>query len=116
MTAPIRSGCPSREHSPEFATVVDWLAGNGIDEWVPREPTFTVAGDEITYTAYVYEDDQRGWDASKMAVGRDFDVLTEERTVPLRVPPTEQVRAAFAALADGDEAYRAALHESSEAP
>lgn len=78
---------------PELNEVLDWLAANGIDEWLPERPTITIdyGLSQITYTAFQFTG-ERGWDVANLASHRD-DIHTEERTVPLLVSPTDRIRA-----------------------
>lgn len=74
-----------------YAEVYDWLAANGIDEWLPENPTVTIAGDRLTYTAFRFRG-ERGWDVEKIVFNPETGMLTEDRTVPLVVPPTDRIR------------------------
>jgi hypothetical protein len=63
-------------------------------------------------------DGPRGYGAEQIRVidhgwrnGRRYDLATEDRSIPLVQPPTDEVRAAFAALGKGDKPLRAALIE-----
>lgn len=80
--------------SPPFKAANDWLEANGVSEWIPENPTISVVGDQLTYTAFRFEGDRRGFD-TKAIVVIGLDVATEDRTVPLRLPLTDVVREAF---------------------
>lgn len=101
--------------------IYDWLEANGITEYLPEHAEVRVdtkAG-TLTYTSFVWNDDarrgfnsdiaatcddlsERVWDiARKAGLGptvdsKDHREITEMRTVPLRVPPTDRVRRLFA--------------------
>lgn len=77
-----------------YAAAYDWLAANGIDEWLPEGGTIKVKGGRITYTAFQFEGGRRGYDGADIVVKGDV-AATEQRTVPLVVPLTDKVRAAF---------------------
>lgn len=86
--------------SADEAVVYDWLAANGVDEWLPQRPAFHVEGGDtptLTYTSYLWSG-ERGWDAEHIARREDLgdrgDTLTELRTVPLLVAADDRVRAA----------------------
>lgn len=86
---------------PEFNDVdIDevyaWFFRNNVSEWLPENFETTVTGGQITYTAWVWQVDPdgnslRGWDKAHM------NLRTESRTVPLRFPLDDVVRASFAA-------------------
>lgn len=78
------------------AVVYDWLAANGVNEWLPENPIVEIdpTAGTIRYTAFVW-DGPRGWDADHMRVVGN-DVAREWRTVPLLVPPSRDVVAAAA--------------------
>lgn len=84
----------------DAAVICDWLAANGIREWVPENLSVHVdtSGDPLlTYTSHLWRG-ERGWDGGNIAVrGEGEDRLTEVelRTVPLLMPPDDAVRAAF---------------------
>lgn len=96
----VKSRCPHRDHSPEFAIVCDWLAANGIDEWLPEQPTFLVQDEpfkkRIIYRGWKF-DGERGYDVNSIAEGY-ARLLEEDRIVPLLEPVTDEVRAAFRVL------------------
>lgn len=77
-----------------YVAAYDWLAANGIDEWLPAHAAITVRRGQITYTGFQFENGRRGYDASAILVRGD-DAVTEERTVPLVVSLTDKARAAF---------------------
>lgn len=111
MATAIKSTCPHRDDSPEFATVCDWLAANGIDELIPEDPTFMVIDDRIVYRAFQFKDGQRGHDPAMLADAH-LRLLEEDRTVPLQSPVTDEVRAAFDALESRESSqYRSFLVE-----
>lgn len=80
---------------PHYAEVYDWLALNGINEWLPQGPTLDIRGDRLTYTAFVWNG-PRGWDSSHIAMRRG-EAPVERRTVPLLVPLTARIRELLAA-------------------
>jgi hypothetical protein len=91
-----------RNSTPDIAAIYDWLLANGVDEMLPERPTITIdeAAGAITYTAFVW-DGPRGWDANnwRLTPANDgaHDVVTEMRTVPLRVTPDGRVADLFRA-------------------
>ncbi len=108
-----RSTCPQRnQYGPAFKLVCDWLATNGIDEVVPEQPTFEVNNTErhIIYRAFQFIDGQRGHDLGKLRTGH-FDILVEDRVVPLVEPLSPTVRDAFQRLEDEGGRLRATLIE-----
>lgn len=72
-------------HGP-VAAVYDWLAANGIREWLPENPVIVVADNRIVFSAFVWTGPP-GWDPQH--IHPDFDTVT--RTVPLQVPPSPRV-------------------------
>lgn len=94
------------------AIVDDWLATNGIDEFIPSHPTFEVDNTRkrIIYRAFKFENDERGHDPTKLLVGHS-SALEADRITPLLNPLTPMVRDAFQELEDGDEICRATLLE-----
>ncbi|MER7280417.1 hypothetical protein ABT369_38870 [Dactylosporangium sp. NPDC000244] len=110
------------EDRSDLPTVMDgairpayhWLAANGVTEWLPERPRIDISNGTIRYTAYVWNDDaERGFNARWLLVGDSIsaerakqiiakgrlklgDPVIEVRTVPLRVPLTDDARAAFA--------------------
>lgn len=115
MTTAVKSKCPTRDSSPEFATVCDWLAANGIDEWLPEDPTFVVQDEHvkrIVYRGFQFDGDERGYDLDKISAGY-VQVLHEDRSVPLLAPVTDAVRAAFDVLENSDPKHQAFLVETS---
>jgi hypothetical protein len=96
--------------------VYDWCEANGITEWLPPASTFRVAGDQLTYTSFVWNDGvERGFN-SNMACNVDAGLpkrvqaiarvsgidcshtaepILDERTVPLRAPVTPRIRELF---------------------
>ena len=77
-----------------LVTVYKWLAANGVEEWLPNEPTIEVTDTELTYDAFVWQTQvQRGFNAS-MLCGRDGYPMVKPRTVPLLEPPSLGVLAA----------------------
>lgn len=94
----------------EQATALAWLRANGIDELIPADLIVVVDDDTIVYRAFQFEDGQRGHDASKIA-DKVFTLMIEDRRVPLVVPPSDEVRAAFAALENVDTSDRSMLLE-----
>lgn len=78
-----------------FAAGYDWLAANGVNEWLPEQPVIEIdrpAG-TLRYTAYQWSG-PRGWDAEHLRLIGD-DVAREWRTVPLVVPPDDKTIAAL---------------------
>lgn len=76
-----------------LATVYDWLAANGIEEYLPDNPRLTIDGGTLTYTSYVWPvDSNRGWDLEPV----EHLHLTHPRTVPLVEPMPDEVRAILA--------------------
>lgn len=75
--------------------IFDWLAANGVDEWLPEHPQFVTRGrpgsGTLTYTAYVW-DGPRGWDSSHIRRADEGGAVTELREVPLLQEPSEDVR------------------------
>lgn len=67
--------------------VYDWLAENGVNEWLPENPRIVVAGQQIVFTAFVWVKGPAGWDHEHMHP--DMDTIT--RTVPLLKPPPPAV-------------------------
>ncbi|MEU8023779.1 hypothetical protein AB0B88_16340 [Micromonospora haikouensis] len=82
---------------PPYNELYDWLAANGIDEWLPESPTFVInpAAGTLTYTGHAWTG-PRGWDPQHMASSPGGDVI-ERRTVPLLAPPTDRIRELCAA-------------------
>jgi hypothetical protein len=78
--------------APHFRILYDWLAANGIDEWIPEDPLIQVVGGEIRYQSFVW-DGARGWDIDSIVVD-DYGPLFEERRVPLVRPADDLVLAA----------------------
>lgn len=74
---------PDFSHAPEVVGIYEWLAANGVDEWLPEHPAITInqQTSTITYTAFVWTG-PRGWDMDHTLGDRDGP-LTERRTVPL---------------------------------
>jgi len=77
---------------PHYATVDAWLEANAISEWLPRYPEIQVGDGTITYTAYAYGQAPRAKTGSFLCANRE--PVIEIRTVPLRAPLTDEVRAA----------------------
>lgn len=97
MTTLVRSNSPIRDKSADVALVCDWLATNGIDEFLPGQPTFMVRDDQIIYQAFKFKNDRRGYDPADLIDGH-VSLLEEDRIVPLLAPVTDDVRAAFECL------------------
>lgn len=76
---------------PPFDELYDWLALNGVDEWLPEGPTFTIKDGALTYTAYVWNG-PRGWSGERIVVDGKGKAAVEQRTVPMVVPPTPRIR------------------------
>lgn len=87
----------AKRDSAEYLVVRDWLAANGIDEFLPEDPTFMVIDDQIVYRGFQFKNDRRGHDPEMLAEAY-LRILEEDRTVPLAVPLADAVRAAFDAL------------------
>lgn len=93
----------SRTSRPELSPpaakhLYDWLAKNGIDEWIPAYPKIVVSGGQLTYTAFAFSG-PRGYDAEHIALTPDkTDVEYEMRTVPLLVMPDAETIAAAKAV------------------
>lgn len=110
------AGKPER-FTAEEKTVIDWMLANGVDEWLPWQPSFHVEGGPtptLTYTAHMWTG-SRGWDPEHIARansnlnGGGQEMPTELRTVPLLVAPDDAVRAACRAqnlLLSGDGGNR----------
>lgn len=100
------------QYGPEFTLVSDWLATNGIDELIPENPVIEVNNTEqhIIYRAFQFIDGRRGYDLSALKTGYT-DILIEDRTVPLIVPLTVEVRDAFQYLEDHGGDVHATLVE-----
>lgn len=86
--------------SAAYNTVLDWLAANGVDEWLPQQVNVLVDEPEgtLTYTAFPW-DGERGWDPEH--IGDDAfgdDPRLDTRTVPLQVVPDPLVVAAVDAV------------------
>ncbi len=94
---------PSGVFTAEQEELLDWLAANGIDEYVPEDTTFDIVDGQISYTSFVWsEGHERGWDRHiKVTTDDDptaeHDTVYETRTVPLREPVTDRIRNLFAA-------------------
>ncbi len=94
------------------AEVYGWLRANGVDELIPHNPTITVGGGQLSFTAYEW-DGPPGWDYNRVKRKKEQDVaLHVERTVPLVRPVTPRLRQLAAELAD-DELCRFRLVEVS---
>lgn len=91
--------------NPHAAAVYDWLEANGVHELLPADPKITVAGGDITFTAFVWRDDQvdRWVLADEQFTGPQFKPVTQLRSVPLMVPVPEAVRVAATAFADDED-------------
>lgn len=75
----------------------DWLARNGVDEWLPENPTITIEDGSLTYTSYRWSG-PRGWDVENIERTDDkAGLMAEDRTVPLVVPPDDRTIAAMRA-------------------
>lgn len=66
--------------------VYDWLAANGVNEWLPEYPAIVVGPSRITFTSFVWLG-RPGWDAEHMHPAGD----TLTRSVPLVVSPSSEV-------------------------
>jgi hypothetical protein len=74
----------------------EWLAANGIAEWIPYEPVFHVHDGQLTYTSYLWAEGRRGWDPEQFEwPDPGAEPPTELRTVPLLAPLTDAARASF---------------------
>lgn len=86
------SGRPDVE---AVAEVYDWLALNGVSEWLPPNPVFTIRGGRLIYTSYLWAG-PRGWDINGVATvtgsGGQSEPATHLQEVPLLVAPTDRVR------------------------
>lgn len=88
---------------PDFAgpykVAADWLAANGIDELIPRNPEITITlhpdgTGTITHSAYRWIG-ERGWDDNAVDWDGSVDPDGDTHTVPLVVMPSEEVRRAL---------------------
>ncbi len=79
----------------DLKATYDWLKANGVDEWLPEQPTITVdkAANTLTYDAFGWEG-ARGWDGGNIAVDNDGNVVTERRFVKLVQVPDANIIAA----------------------
>lgn len=106
---------PHPPSSVAFAIVSDWLAANDIDENILENPTFTVRGATISYRGLRFENGKRGYndhDGCLLALNGDkTDFAFEDRTVPLRTPVTDEVRAAVADLNSRDKEHLNLIEE-----
>jgi hypothetical protein len=75
-----------------YDELYDWLAANGIDEWIPEAPAFRVdpAAGTLTYTSYMWVG-PRGWSDTHIDVDAEGPLL-EQRTVPMVAPPSDRLR------------------------
>lgn len=78
---------------PPYRILYDWLAANGIAEWIPEDPLIRVVGGEIRYQSFVWDGGVRGWDMDRI-VADDYGAVLEERRVPLVQPVDDLVLAA----------------------
>jgi hypothetical protein len=102
MAATTRPKSVTKNLNAAEGIVYDWLAANGVDEWIPERPTFTVDAGTLTYSAWRWQVDRggrslRGWDVGNVELAGAYDIAREDRTVPLVSPLTERVRKAMSA-------------------
>lgn len=103
-----------RGFTEEQALVYDWLAANGVAEWIPETCNIRVGRGRLVYDSFVWNDGvERGFNsdfavtgdpglservlaiAAADAIGPG-EAIIEERLMPLLVPPSDEVRAAVA--------------------
>lgn len=77
----------------ECEAIYDWLAANGVSEWLPENPRIAVADGAIVFSAFAWVG-PAGWNLAN--IHPTFDEVI--RTVPLRCPPTSDVAGWLAEL------------------
>lgn len=76
----------------------EWLAANGVAEWLPETPIIRVHDGQLSYTSFLWAEGGRGWDPEQFEwPDPNTAPPTRMRAVPLRVPLTDAARAAFGA-------------------
>jgi hypothetical protein len=99
---------------PSFTPEIDelyerWLGPNSICEYLPEHPIVRVHGGQISYTSFVWDRTERGFNSDIAVTGDDglsiwalalaagaglgpYEPIRETRTVPLRTPLTDEIR------------------------
>ena len=87
-----RSSHPNRKTaSRDLRALFDWMAQNGVDEYLPEHPKVKIVDGALTYWSFVW-DGPRGFKGEGIAVHpTESDALYEWRTVPLIVNPPAEV-------------------------
>lgn len=90
---------PALTRVGDVGVVYDWLAANGVDEWLPDKPTIVVRGQRLEYEAFLWDGAARGWDDAGIAdavddTGRMYIPKTWRTTALLVAPDAVVVEAA----------------------